>query len=139
MEILPGYEIPEPNSTFADDSLQKGFSLGSLVYGPVYYYAMKDWPFFWVSLIATLTVYGTPLLIPMAFYARARAWERKVWDSGELFASTQRRWDRSAIVVGILGLLFLYVATRFVASSLETTFGTNDPNQLLQQVQDSYQ
>jgi hypothetical protein len=116
-----------------------GFSWAALVYGPFYYWAMGDTLFAIVSAAASLLVYTAPLLIPLAFYARARAWERKEWESREAFWQAQRQWDRTAIIGGVLALIFLYFIYRFVFSTLASTFGTSNPNDILKQVQETYQ
>lgn len=116
-----------------------GFSWAGLVYGPVYYWAMKDWPFVALSAVASLSLYGIPLLIPLAFYAHKRAWYRKSWESEGEFWKVQKKWDRSAITGGLATALILYLVSKYLFSSLASTFGTNDPNAIFQQVQSQYQ
>jgi hypothetical protein len=116
-----------------------GFSWAALLYGPVYYFAMKDWLFVVLSALASLVVVTVPALIPLAFLARKRAWKLKKWDSEEQFWQVQQSWDRSAIVGGVLSIIVLYFLSRYVFSVLSTTFGTTDSNVILQQVQDQYQ
>ena len=113
-----------------------GFSWAALVYGPFYYGRMKDWPFMWASILTGVIVYTLPVWVLMAFFARKRAWEKKEWGSDEEFWRTQKQWDRSAIVGGILSVIFLFVAGRYILSIFQTNFGTTDPNALLKQVQD---
>lgn len=116
-----------------------GFSWAALVYGPFYYVAMKDWLFMVLSAVASLLVYTIPILIPLAFFARRRAWELKDWRSPEQFRQVQRSWDRSAIIGVILMAALAYFASRYIYSTLSSAFGTTDPNAVLQQVQGLYQ
>lgn len=116
-----------------------GFSWAALVYGPFYYASMKDTPFAIWSTLASLLVYTIPLLIPLAFFARKRAWHRKTWQSEEEFWSVQKRWDRSAIIGGVLSLVILYFIAHYMYSVFSSTFGTTDPGQILQQFQGQYQ
>jgi|GEM_PF-6423545 len=112
-----------------------GFSWAGLVYGPVYYFAMKDWLFMILSTIASVSVYAIPALIPLAFFARKRAWQKKTWEGEEQFWKVQHQWDKSAIVGGILSIIVLYFVGHYVLSTLYTAFGTTDPSAVLQQVQ----
>lgn len=116
-----------------------GFSWAALVYGPFYYGAMKDWLFVFLSSIASLLVYTIPLLIPLAFFARRRAWHSKKWDTEDQFWQSQKLWDRSAVFGAILAVIALYFASQYVFSLLSSNFGTTDPNTLLKQVQSQYQ
>ena len=116
-----------------------GFSWAALVYGPFYYAAMKDWLFAGLSAVASLLIYTIPLLIPLAFFARKRAWHHKTWEGEEKFWQIQRQWDKSAIIGGVLSIIVLYFLSQYVFTTLSSTFGTNDPNTILQQVQNQYQ
>lgn len=111
-----------------------GFSWAGLVYGPIYYWAMKDSLFGIVSLLACLFLYTFPLLIPMAFFARKRAWEHKKWANEDEFWRVQKSWDRSAIVLGVITLIALIFISKYILSMLSSAFGTTDPTQILQQL-----
>jgi hypothetical protein len=115
-----------------------GFSWAGLIYGPVYYAAMKDWSFAVISLLASIFFYTIPLLIPLAFFARKRAWQYRDWEGEEQFWQAQRQWDKSALVIGIVLVISLYVVAHYIIGTLSATFGTTDPQAILQQVQDQY-
>ncbi len=116
-----------------------GFSWAALVYGPVYYAAMKDWPFMIFSALASVFVYTIPLLIPLAFFARRRAWHKKTWESEEAFMKTQKQWDKTGIIAGAFSLTLLYFVSQYVYTTFTSTFGTEDPSEILKQVQSQYQ
>lgn len=118
-------ETPSPNR----------FSWGALVYGPFYYGAMQDWTFAVLSIIFSLLVYTLPAVIPLAFFARRRAWQRKTWESEEQFERVQHQWDRSAIIGAVFAIIGLYFVSRYIFSMLASAFGTTDPTVILQQIQ----
>ena len=112
-----------------------GFSWAALVYGPFYYIAMKDWLFAILSAVASISLYGIPALIPLAFFARKRAWNYKTWENEDVFWKLQKKWDRSAVIGGIVSVVALYFIGHYVYGMLSSTFGTTDPNEVLKQVQ----
>ena len=112
-----------------------GFSLAAVILGPVYYFAMKDWLFLCLSALCCLILISIPLLIPLAFMARSRAWKLQTWSSPSEFFSIQKQWDRSALIIGLIGLGLFYFVSQSIFNSLSSTFGTTDVNQILNQVQ----
>ena len=116
-----------------------GFSWAGLVYGPFYYWAMRDWLFVGLSTVASLLVYTLPGLVVLAFFARRRAWFSKKWESETDYWRTQKSWDRSAIVGAIFSGLLLYFVSRYMYATLSSTFGTTDVNEIRRQIETQYE
>jgi hypothetical protein len=126
---------PETGEQFDTERELRKFSLGALGLGPIYYFRSKDWLFFWISFPSVLFLWTAVFLIPLAFLARRRAWERSEERDFGRFLRAQRRWDVSGLFGGILGMLFLLISLNWVSHSFESSFGTSDPSQLLKQAQ----
>jgi hypothetical protein len=101
-----GYSAEEPPK---EDKMRffEWFSLGALVFGPIYYIAMRDRLLTWLSVLAVALVF--PLIVILPFFARRRAWETREWQGFNQYAATQKKWDRAGwwVLAGTLVLAVL--------------------------------
>ena len=104
-------------------SPETGFSVAALAYGPVYFWAMGDKPFAFLSLVCMVVIWLAPGIIVLAFLARRRAWESKPWRNVIEFNAAQKRWDQSAWFVLIITVVALVLSYHYLkpllTSSLE--------------------
>lgn len=139
-----GAAVPEV-SPLEQESFLKRFSLGALVWNMAYFRAMGDMPFFWLSILFSVSIFLLPGLVVLAFLARRRAWERKArhWQGFAHYQTVQQKWDRSGwygiIIFFAAAYLMIRVATPYLQGSMQSLTGgsTGSIQEQVKQAQDA--
>lgn len=105
-----GYETAM--SPFEQEKFLKGFSIGALVYGPVYFALMGDSLLSWISVIGSL--FFPPIALVLPFFSRRRAWQKRKWLDFAEFKFVQKKWDMAGIYGFIILILVFYLSIQFV-------------------------
>ncbi|MFA5927156.1 MAG: hypothetical protein WCT32_00350 [Patescibacteria group bacterium] len=111
-----------------------GYSMGALTYSAVYFFAMSDSFFSWLSIISALVFFPALLILP--FFARRRAWQNHHWQSYTEFEHTQKSWDRAGWYGLITTFALLYFAYRFAYAPVLRSFLPDGKDQLEQTKQE---
>ena len=112
----------------------KGYSWSALVYNVFYYFAMKDWVFFGISILCSIVIFALPVLLILPFVARRRAWQMRTWDDFSHFQDTQKKWDRTSIY-GLILAVMLIVGIYYGLSHLLGVSTLSDYQDILNQYQ----
>jgi len=110
-EVIPDAKPDEP-----DEKFLRGYSMGALVFSTIYFWAMGDSIFLWVSVVAAILFF--PVLFVMPFVARKRAWQKHHWQNFAEFRATQQRWDKAGWYGLAAVVIFLFLAYQFVFAPL---------------------
>lgn len=126
----------------------KRYSPSALILNAVYYFAMKDFVFGWLSFASAVIFMFSPIILLLPFAARRRAYKAREWHSFNHFYSVQRHWDRYAYWFFGLSLVILigafWLIGPWLSSTLKILIGSQmiDPTSVtdkLQNTVNSYQ
>ncbi len=128
-KILDNQEYPTNNTTpELQEKFLRHYSFGALVLNFFYFTAMKDKLMAWLSLLAGLIIFFTPLLFIFPIWARRRAYQTRDWQNFGQFEHAQRKWDRSALYLLVVMAIIFYIAFRAITPILLNGFRHINPN-----------
>ncbi len=138
---LPPDPPPNEQARFTN-----GYSWGAVVYSFLYFQAMKDQLFAWISLVCGLSGFLLPVYLLLPIWARRRAYSRRQWLSYSQFQVVQERWDKAALYGLVIMVIAFYFATRWLYSTLTPLVNSfapgglkGNPTEQIQQIQQNLQ
>jgi len=118
------------------------YSFAALIWQFIYYFAMGDGLLAWLSIFCSVVFIFSPLLLILPFWARRRAYDSHEWSGFPEYYSVQKKWDRSAVYITIigfvLGALSFWILGPTLLNAIRAVTGNSNPDaSFTQQLQDT--